>query len=1595
MDRPAVQDLRWTGDPPAGRGKESSATGSGCARRVHGRGRTAISTEAHARGAIAAGEPVLDEPAPRRLADEPIAIVGMAAIMPMAADLASFWDNIVGGRDCITDVPASRWSLADYYDPDPSAPDKTYCRRGGFMPEVEFDPIEFGIPPNSLEVTDVAQLLALVVAKRALEDAGHAEMASALRDRTGVILGVGGGQKLLTPLTARLQYPVWERVLAAAGVPGAERAEIVEAIKAAYVPWEESSFPGMLGNVIAGRITNRLDLGGTNCVVDAACASSFAALKMAVSELAERRCDMVITGGVDTDNTPLMYLCFSKTPAFTPGDRIRPFDAGSDGMMIGEGLGMCVLRRLADARAAGDRVYAVIRGIGTSSDGRFKSIYAPRSDGQALALERAYLDARCAPTTVGLVEAHGTGTVAGDIAEVETLHRVFAGAPPGRVALGSVKSQIGHTKSAAGAAGLIKAAMALHAKVVPPTINVERPNPRLGLGGGSPFYLQTSAKPWIAPAGSPRRAAVSSFGFGGTNYHVVLEEDGHEHAGAYRTTPLPASVVVSAEDPAALARHCRETAESLESGDAAEAFAALGAAPSPPSAAARVGLVAGGPADAAEALRRAAGLLEERPDAEEWQDPRGLVFRRRGLELSGRTAAVFPGQGSQYVNMGRELAIAFPGIREAFAAADAAASGEGGGAPLSSVVFPPSAFEPDDAALQEDALRRTERAQPAIGAMSAGIFAVMRAAGFAPDFAVGHSFGELTALWAAGAIDDADYARLTVARGRAMAPADGEADPGTMLAVAEGADPVAARLAAAGPAASHVVLANVNAPRQTVLAGPRDAVAAAGTALAAAGMEVTPLPVAAAFHSPLVAHARPLLAEALATAAFRAPRVPVYANATAEPYAPEPAAIRALLLEQVTSPVRFRDCIERLYEAGARCFVEIGPSRVLTGLIRQTLGDRPAVVVAVDSARGRNGVRQLQQAMTELRVAGLELGPVDRHQLPPPPAPRERSAATVLLNGANYVSPQTRARFDAALASLPATAGTAPPRLGAAEAAPEPVAIGSADPASAPAVPAPSPVAPPVLHLTAEEAPMTTPATDADGNPVAAFAEQQRQCAASHERYLAHQIEYAGHLASLASQLAAIARPDVPPPAVEAFGRSLELLHEHQTETSRVHGEYLSQQAAFAEIFARIAGNEPAARPAGAPAPPAPGPASIPPPPPPPPRIAASSTNGAGEPTQPVAAAPPPPPAPASAASEPFAAPPAVAPAEPVAAAPASPVPPSAEGPDPGEALIAIVADKTGYPAEVLDLGMEIEGDLGIDSIKRVEILGALREIYPELPTLTPAEIAELSTLGHVIEYIREAVGAGSAAPAPVARPPEGSGNGAGAGIEVAGVRLGRLPEPDRLEVAPPPGHVCLVTDDGTPATDLLVEALRRRGWAAAVPLRLPAAGPDAAGDPAAEEDIVAALVDEAERRHGPIGGLVHLHPDPRGAEPPPADAERSILRQVYLIARRLDASLPAAGRHGRAPFVTVVRLDGAFGLDGDPSSSPLAGGLSGLVKTLAHEWPEVFCRALDIHPAFSSEAVVERILAELGDPDRATVEVAHSADGRRQQPVLDGVERV
>jgi acyl transferase domain-containing protein len=357
----------------------------------------------------------------------PIAIVAMGALFPGQAGKQGFWRDIVHGIDNITDVPPSHWLIEDYYDPDPSAEDKTNSKRGGFISAVPFDSIEHGVPPMALKSTDSVQLLALVIAKQVLKEVSENQFSEIDKERISVILGVASATELVGHLSSRLQRPIWQKAMRDAGLPEDEVEDICQRIADHYVPWDESSFPGLLGNVVAGRIANRLDLGGSNFVTDAACASSLSAIHSGLNELYLGKSDVVITGGVDALNDILMYMCFSKTPAFSPTGDCRPFSDQADGTIIGEGVGMFALRRLEDAERDGNHVYGVIRGLGSSSDGQATSVYAPRPGGQALAIRRAYDDAGYSPATVELLEAHGTGTIAGDAAEFEYPRRWRAG----------------------------------------------------------------------------------------------------------------------------------------------------------------------------------------------------------------------------------------------------------------------------------------------------------------------------------------------------------------------------------------------------------------------------------------------------------------------------------------------------------------------------------------------------------------------------------------------------------------------------------------------------------------------------------------------------------------------------------------------------------------------------------------------------------------------------------------------------------------------------------------------------------------------------------------------------------------------------------------------------------------------------------------------------------------------------------------------------------------------------------------------------------------------------------------------------------------
>ena len=515
-----------------------------------------------------------------------------------------------------------------------------------------------------LSTTDTAQLLALIVASKVLDDAASVQFGKVDKSDISVILGVASATEMVGQMVSRIQRPNWVKALREAGIPESKVIEVCEGIEATYPEWDESTFPGLLGNVVAGRIANRLDLGGTNCVVDAACASSLGAVAMAIRELQSGSSNLVITGGVDALNDIFMYMCFSQTPALSPTGDCRPFSVDADGTMLGEGIGMVALRRLEDAEKDGDRIYSVIRGVGSSSDGRSGSIYAPESRGQALAIRRAYDMTAYDVDEVELIEAHGTATKAGDAAEFGGLKYAFEDFADRRqwCALGSVKSQIGHTKSAAGAASLFKVVMALHHKVLPGTIKVSEPNPALNIEE-SPFYLNTETRPWIHDPGTTRKGSVSSFGFGGSNFHVALEEHVQrgETRGRYHISPVEL-LLFSGTTPDELITSAKAAIEKL-AGSALSMLAKQCQTDFVATSTYRLAIVVEDRNSVTTQIDQAAEKIKAQPE-KSFSMPNRFHYGVAGEQQ--KIGFLFPGQGSQYVNMGSELACEFDQAREAW-----------------------------------------------------------------------------------------------------------------------------------------------------------------------------------------------------------------------------------------------------------------------------------------------------------------------------------------------------------------------------------------------------------------------------------------------------------------------------------------------------------------------------------------------------------------------------------------------------------------------------------------------------------------------------------------------------------------------------------------------------------------------------------------------------------------------------------------------------------------------------------------------------------------------------------------------------------------
>ncbi len=913
----------------------------------------------------------------RRSRGRDLAIIGMSGMFPDSPDLRIYWQNILNRFDAIREVPADRWDWKEFFSTDRFERDKVYSKWGGFLDDVVIDPLKYQIPPASLFSIEPIQLLALEVAAEALRDGGY-DRADFPRERTSVIYAAAGSHDHAMRYAFRTMMRHYLPM--AEGLTPEQRTSIYQSMEDQLPEWTEDSFAGFLMNVVAGRISNRFDLGGTNFVVDAACASSLAALQAAAEQLRAGVCDAALVGAVDGTTNALCYMCFAKTHALSPDGHSKSFDDAADGIALGEGLGAMVLKRLADAERDGDNIYAVITGIGSSSDGRNRSLTAPYSAGQLSALERAYADAEVSPASVSLIEAHSTGTTVGDQVECEALSQVIrnANGQPQSCAVGSVKSMIGHAKTAAGIASLIKTTLALNHRTLPPSIGVKSPNPVLK-DAASPLYVNSETRPWlVGPDHSPRRAGVSSFGFGGTNFHVVLEEyEGAYHDG-FQLDFSPRSCELFAWKRATRQELCSTIDELLSDIDEVPAsnIAELASAifheeqrRSKQSSEAvhgnscRLALTASTVADLQEKLRDATRQISEAGTVQ----VKGVFYSEAEPTSPQEVCFLFPGQGSQSVNMLRDLVVAHPQLHSLFESADAACTGilE---KPLSNAIFPPPAFDDVTKQKLQEEVNDTRVAQPALAVVDLFCMELLSRYGIRPAMVAGHSFGEYVALSAAGVITRDDLFRLAALRGQACDYAGREV-PGAMAAVNAGEAKTRAGLEAI---VSDALIANLNAPDQTVIAGSVETIDSAVDQLNRNGYSARKLKVTAAFHTPALAEGAQILSNHLTDVKVASPSLPVFSNTISAAYPDDPDAIRELLSRHLIEPVKFHNQLQQMYDEGARTFIEVGPGSVLTNLVDRCLYDQPHVALAV-APSGPNGWIGWGNVIARLFALGLPI----------------------------------------------------------------------------------------------------------------------------------------------------------------------------------------------------------------------------------------------------------------------------------------------------------------------------------------------------------------------------------------------------------------------------------------------------------------------------------------------------------------------------------------------------------------------------------------------------------------------------------------------
>jgi len=905
-----------------------------------------------------------------------IAIVGMGCHFPGARDLTTYWENILAGKDCTREVPPDRWDPRIFCDPASSANDRVPCSRGGYLDSpLRFDAAAHGIMPLTVEGGEPEQFLVLEAAMAALADAG--QTVSELADkRVEVVIGRGNyfnrgnltrlqhGRMIAQTLALLAAFhPEWSQ---------AYRDAIRDDLRKSLPPFEAATIPGQLTNATAGRLAHRLDLKGASYVVDAASASSLVAVDMAARALQERRADLAIVGGVYLEADVDFPLVFRQLNAVSKSGCSRPFTSGADGMLPGEGAGVVILKRRGDAEWDDDRIYAVIQGIGLASDGKSPSLAAPSATGHARAIRTAYRRSGIDPASVMLIEGHGLGVPAADRAELLALKAIFPPPRHGYRTLGAVSSMIGHAMPAAGMAGLIKSALALHHRVLPPTLDADKPHPLLAKPG-SAFSLNRTARPWIHPdPDTPRRAGVNAFGFAGINAHAVLEEHAEsadaELPGALEHWESEA-ILLSGPDRPRLCERASELIGWLKRRPGAvlkDVAYTLNCVRAHPPGQERLGLVASSVPDLIGRLSSLLPRLENRA-CRTIRDGRGAYYWDEPvLRGGGGLAFLFPGEGSQYPGMLADLCFHFPEVRRLFDTGDRIALELGETVPPSEHLFGQDTGN-------GEALWFAATGVNAVLSAQWALYQVLVRLGLCPDAVVGHSCGELLALGAAGVLQvDRELERQLGRLGTIFRELESSGDipEARLLAAACSRERIEALCRLMGSPAVEVAMDNCL--HQVVLAGEPREIDRVAERLRQENILWEALPFARAYHTPSFAAVIAPFIDFFAGLNFRPASVPIYSCASRQLMPHDPEAVRALALSQWTRTVAFRETIEAMHADGLRLFVDVGSRGNLAGFAEDILRGKPAFAIAANLPR-RAGPTQLNHLVAATFAHGAAL----------------------------------------------------------------------------------------------------------------------------------------------------------------------------------------------------------------------------------------------------------------------------------------------------------------------------------------------------------------------------------------------------------------------------------------------------------------------------------------------------------------------------------------------------------------------------------------------------------------------------------------------